>query len=194
MKILSSVVLPEMLPKIDVLVSDLTQKIRNDFYELNMKQLKWVSSVTTDYLRSVGLDLGAVYQKTDDFGNSMLHKLVQIRDIKPLKLLISKFNNVNIQNDKQETPLHIACKVGNKGAAKVLLSYYAEIDVKDQNGNTPLMNVASQKNPDVSFLNFLLRNGADLCMENNFNEKAWDIATTVKSKDKVLRLLNPYYR
>lgn len=194
MKILSSVVLPEMLPKIDVLVSDLTQKIRNDFYELNMKQLKWVSSVTTDYLRSVGLDLGAIYQKTDDFGNSMLHKLVQIRDIKPLKLLISKFNNVNIQNDKQETPLHIACKVGNKGAAKVLLSYYAEIDVKDQNGNTPLMNVASQKNPDVSFLNFLLRNGADLCMENNFNEKAWDIATTVKSKDKVLRLLNPYYR
>ena len=194
MKILSSVVLPEMLPKIDVLVSDLTQKIRNDFYELNMKQLKWVSSVTTDYLRSVGLDLGAIYQKTDDFGNSMLHKLVQIRDIKPLKLLISKFNNVNIQNEKQETPLHIACKVGNKGAAKVLLSYYAEIDVKDQNGNTPLMNVASQKNPDVSFLNFLLRNGADLCMENNFNEKAWDIATTVKSKDKVLRLLNPYYR
>ena len=194
MKILSSAVLPEMLPKIDVLVSDLTQKIRNDFYELNMKQLKWVSSVTIDYLRSVGLDLGAVYQKTDDFGNSMLHKLVQIRDIKPLKLLISKFNNVNIQNDKQETPLHIACKVGNKASAKVLLSYFAEIDVKDQNGNTPLMNVASQKNPDVSFLNFLLRNGADLCMENNFNEKAWDIATTVKSKDKVLRLLNPYYR
>ena len=49
-----------MLPKIEVLMSDLTQKIRNDFYELNMKQLKWVSSVTIDYLRSVGLDLEAV--------------------------------------------------------------------------------------------------------------------------------------
>lgn len=183
-----------MLPKIEVLMSDLTQKIRNDFYELNMKQLKWVSSVTIDYLRSVGLDLEAVSKNKDDSGNSLLHKLVQIRNVKPLKLLVSKFSDVNIQNDKKETPLHLACKLGNKPAAKVLLSYFAKIDARDRNGNTPLMNIASQKNPDISFLHYLLNNGADICMENNFNEKAWDIATTVKSKDKVLSLLNPYCR
>ena len=82
-----------MLPKIEVLMSDLTQKIRNDFYELNMKQLKWVSSVTIDYLRSVGLDLEAVSKNKDDSGNSLLHKLVQIRNVKPLKLLVSKFSD-----------------------------------------------------------------------------------------------------
>ena len=185
---------PEKLPNIDQLVSDLNQKIENNLCGLNMKQLHWVSSVTSDYLRTNGFDIDDSSKRIDDLGNSLLHLLVQVRDVNPLKLLVSKFSNVNTRNDRGETPLHITCKLGNQPAAAILLSFFADVNAKDNDGNTPLMNVARRKNPSISFLDFLLEKQADLCLENKFRQKAWDIATSIKSNGKVLKLLNPYYR
>ena len=153
-----------------------------------MAQLKWMSRVSSDYLMSCGLFL----QTPDSNGNSFLHKLATIKDPKPLQLLISKFTDINQRHFKGETPLHLACLHGNKQSAKILLSYFANINAKDLSRNTPLMHLATRINPDIDFIRFLLQMKADLKMENVNQQKAWDIAKTVKSKQKVVNILNPY--
>ena len=157
-----------------------------------MSQLKWMSRVSSDYLVNCGLYLHRVCKTEDCYGNSTLHKLAIITDHKPLELLISKFIAVNQRNDKGETPLHLACFHGNQHSAKLLLSNFAEINARDFDKNTPLMLLATRKNPDVNFIKFLLQMGADLKKENRKQQKAWDLAKSVKSKKKIVDMLNPY--
>ena len=168
------------------------RKMENNSYQLPMGQLKWMSRVSIDYLISCGLNLPAPCINDDCNGNSLLHKLATILDPKPLELLISKFSDVNQKNDKGETPLHLACLHGNKQSAKLLLSNFAEINAKDFAKNTPLMHHARRKNPDVDFIKFLLEMGADLKIENENQQKAWDVAKTFRAKQKVINILNPY--
>ena len=182
--------MPAMLPSIKNLISDISMKVRNSCYNINMKELKWISSVTSDYLRNNDFDLEC---EVDNLGNSLLHKLVQLKDAKPLELIISKITNVNKQNNIGETPLHIACRINNLAGAKILLSYFADVNCQDMEGNTPLMNVVSRKISDCQFITFLLEREADLSLENNNHEKAWDIGTSCRLKSKILKLLNPYY-
>ena len=157
-----------------------------------MSQLKWMSRVSSDYLMSCGLYLQSVCKNQECDGNSLLHKLATINDPKPLELLISKFLDVNQRNDKGETPLHLACLNGNQQSAKLLLSNFAFINARDLAKNTPLMHLATKKNPEVCFIRFLLEMKADLKMENINQQKAWDIAKSVKSKQKIVNILNPY--
>ena len=187
-----SVCLPEKLPRWKDLAADLEKKIENKSHELNMSQIKWMSWVSSDYLTSCGLYLQSVCKNDGCNGNSLLHKLAIITDPKPLRLLISKFIEVNQRNDIGETPLHLACLHGNKQSAKILLSNFAEINARDLSGNTPMMHLASRKIPDVDFIRFLLSERADLKMENLNQQKAWDIAKSVKSKQKIVDILNPY--
>ena len=166
--------------------------MENNSYQLSMSQLKWMSRVSSDYLLNCGLYLQSVCKNEECHGNSLLHKLAIITDPKPLQLLISKFIVVNQKNDRGETPLHLACLYGNQQSAKLLLSNFADINARDFAKNTPLMLLATKKNPDVDFIRFLLEMGADLKMENMNQQKAWDVARSFKSKEKVVNILNPY--
>ena len=187
-----SVCKPDKLPTIKELTTELKRKMENNSYQLSMSQLKWMSRVSSDYLMSCGLYLQSVCNGDECNGNSLLHKLAIITDPKPLECLISKFIAVNQRNDNGETPLHLACYHGNQQSAKLLLSNFAEINARDFSRNTPLMHIATVKNPDVNFIRFLLQMGADLKMENINQQKAWDIAKSVKSRKKIVDLLNPY--
>jgi len=50
----------------------------------------------------------------------------------------SIFKLLNNQNKEGLTPLHIACKTVNVMMIESLLTKGANVEVKDQNGNTPL--------------------------------------------------------
>ncbi|KAH3824965.1 ankyrin-3-like [Dreissena polymorpha] len=73
----------------------------------------------------------------DADGNTFLHHAA----MSDKHEVIDKFNStisINIQNNRGNTPLHIACYRGYSNTVKVLLKYKAKADVKNSKGETAL--------------------------------------------------------
>ena len=68
-----------------------------------------------------------------------IHDAVELGDVEKLKALL-KSNPflVSSKDHNGETPLHFAAPSGSKEAVSILLSYNADVNVKDNYGRTPL--------------------------------------------------------
>jgi hypothetical protein len=107
-----------------------------------------------------------------------IKKLVLKRkdSFKILNILFNKKNKFKIEiinhlNKKNETPLHIACKIGDKDITSLLLDNGADPNLKDENGDTPL-HVLSKISKDngihhLEILQQCLDYGALLSIPNN---------------------------
>ena len=78
---------------------------------------------------------------------------------KEVQYLIEKGADVNLSNDKDETPLYVAAKYGNDATLRVLLSLGAEINHQNCYGETALM-IASENHASECVLS-LLQCGAE---------------------------------
>jgi len=76
---------------------------------------------------------------SNDYGESIIEHLLQT-DV--LKL-------INNQNKEGLTPLHFACKTINVKSIELLLKKGANVEVKDQNGNTPLQCIPTDKEKET---------------------------------------------
>ena len=124
--------------------------------EINKKEESQILSVITELLPLLTkMTRGTMINSRDDGGNAPLHlacKLARehcnkffpsISDKRSKCLLtslvdslISCGSEVNVVNDKQQTPLHFAC---TSHVIKTLLQKDAEPNLKDNNGNTPML-------------------------------------------------------
>ena len=96
-----------------------------------------------------------------------IHDTVQKGDLKQVAELIEKTpDSVNELNDELATPLHLASVLGNKEIVKYLLNHDANVNIKNNNEQTPLHAVISSENPNINVVKILIENGA------NINEKA----------------------
>lgn len=68
-------------------------------------------------------------------------------------LLIKKGANINVRNDLQRTPLHLAAKSGSKNVAEMLINNGADINVIDMNGDTPMHIAARNSNENILLVN-----------------------------------------
>ena len=80
-------------------------------------------------------------------------------DEESTEMLLSQTDiNVNAQNDEKMTPLHTAVKMGSTRVVKILLSHRdTRTDIRDQNGNTPLMIAQNTETLTGDYLTHLLR-------------------------------------
>lgn len=54
--------------------------------------------------------------------------------------------DVNSEDAKQNTPLHIAASANNPSAARFLLSLGAQLETRNSNGDTPLHSAVQSEN------------------------------------------------
>ncbi|XP_059139288.1 serine/threonine-protein phosphatase 6 regulatory ankyrin repeat subunit C-like [Physella acuta] len=84
------------------------------------------------------LNNGANISATDDEGNSCQHEAAKFCSANIFELFVAHKADVNVQNAKGETPLMIACSVGNVEVVKYLLTVGADVTLVDENKDTAL--------------------------------------------------------
>ncbi|CAI9736858.1 tyrosine-protein kinase HTK16-like [Octopus vulgaris] len=82
---------------------------------------------------------------------NLLHKAVQDQNTKLCaKILNSKeCPDINTRNIDGDTPLHIACKIGNSNIVKLFLKYKVNLSVKNQDHCTPLQVACQANQPEI---------------------------------------------
>lgn len=76
-------------------------------------------------------------------------------------LLLQRGVNVNVQDSRGQTPLHIAAQCGHLGVVRLLLTTeHIDVNARDHHGSTPL-HVASEKG-HVEVVQLLVAHGARL--------------------------------
>ena len=122
----------------------------------------------------------------------LLHRAVINKDLKHVKSLIKEGWDVNEKDYNHWTPLHYAAQDGLYDIAEFLIISGAEIDVKDDYGNTPLSNAVY--NSDVgnseNVIKLLLKKGADKYLKNNYGVSPYSLANEMMGGDTLIRLLN----
>lgn len=115
-----------------------------------------------------------------------LHYACIHENINMIKCLIDnvkdKVSYVNELYNNNKSCLHIAVENGNLKIIKLLVSYGASINIKDQNGNTPLHislfnHLEEDENKMIKYLIFL---NADINIKNNLDESPLDMAIEKK--------------
>ena len=110
-----------------------------------------------------------------------------------LKVLINEIEmNVNHLLSSQETPISVACKFLNIKCIETLCTLGADVNIKDQNGFTPLMNVVSRHGRHESrlqIIKILLKYGANPNAVNPHNNTPIILASQHGHVDCVKKLI-----
>lgn len=93
---------------------------------------------------------------------------------------LAQHNTINQQDTAGNTAFSEAAYHGHEKVAAFLLTYGAQINKPNNNGDTPLMRVAEKNN--IGMLQFLLQNKANPLIKNNKNRTARTIVSMQGSK------------
>ena len=95
----------------------------------------------------------------DVFGNTALHYLCMGDDHELAEIVIVMGGNVELENNQQATPLHIAAANGNIPLVNMLLERGADINAHDIEDKTPLIYAISGGQEGIA--EYLISTGAD---------------------------------
>ncbi|RXG54558.1 Tyrosine-protein kinase shark [Armadillidium vulgare] len=85
--------------------------------------------------------------------SNLLHRAVSQENIKVVsELLKSGYRKIDAKNNCGQTALHIACTKGNLELVRLLLEANANVDVRDQDGMTPLQHACRHNYPSIVHL------------------------------------------
>jgi uncharacterized protein len=121
----------------------------------------------------------------DEDGRTELHRAALNNDVARVRQLVAgKKIDINALDDEGFSALHLAAQEYCKDIVRILLDHGAAVDVRDNNGNTPLMRaldscyIAVTENvPDPgAIIKMLLQAGADPKSQNNFGVKVIEAA------------------
>jgi ankyrin repeat protein len=136
--------------KSDPRVDNLTYDIRDGKNE-NVKKL----------LLEVGIDALDSYQRTSLIWTSFYN------NTELLKWLIDNQANINHRDRNGFSALHFAAKEQCFNAVEILINNKADIELKDSNGNTPLMDAIFNSKGDYKIVALFIDSGANLDNLNN---------------------------
>lgn len=94
--------------------------------------------------------------------------------------------DINRQDDRGDTPLHVAGHRGSMEAAFILLAYEADVDRANHAGDTPLH--AAVRGPYADIVATLVDAGADMDLRNANGETAYEVATILGKKEAIRML------
>jgi len=136
----------------------------------------------TDMLAAPGSTL--VNTRDVSTGDSALHIVVARRDATWVQFLIAKGANVNLRNNKGETPLQLGSNLGFVEGVEVLLRSGARVDDANSTGETALIAAVHRK--DGAMARVLLKAGADPKRSDNSGRSALDYAQLDGKSNPVL--------
>ena len=97
--------------------------------------------------------------------------------------LIRDGADVNSKSVEGWAPLHIAAQNFQKDAALSLLKAGADVDVKDDHGNTPLWKAVFESRGRGEIISLLVLHGADPDLKNNTGKSPRDLANSIANYD-----------
>ena len=101
----------------------------------------------------------------DEIGKTPLHWAAGKNQLEVMKVLLDEYHiDVNIRNDNNGTPLHVAASQANPKAAMILIEHGAIVDARTLNNSTPLHFAVfkSGKPGHIESAKILINNGADV--------------------------------
>lgn len=81
------------------------------------------------------------------------------------ELVYKRATNINIQNEEEESPLHVAVQKNNRKISVLLLAQRHPLNLLDRNGRTPLHIALLAGHKELASM--LIGNGADLTLKDN---------------------------
>jgi ankyrin repeat protein len=108
----------------------------------------------------------------DKNGQTVLcHAVSFYRDLDIVRYLVGqKHADVNIFDEKKRSPLHMATFHGSSNILKYLVDHGADLECKDQDGNTPLHETLRYLIPQDDICKYLVERGAEVNKKNNKGE------------------------
>ncbi|KAL8548262.1 hypothetical protein ACS0TY_007546 [Phlomoides rotata] len=105
--------------------------------------------------------------ETDFYGGGVLHAAAAVGRIEICKFLIEevRFQNIDVKNDRGDTPLLVAMKFGNLMAAEYIIKCGANITITDSTRNTPLHWAIPHDNKEL-VIELLQREGTQIEANN----------------------------
>ncbi|MFD1630070.1 ankyrin repeat domain-containing protein [Pseudopedobacter beijingensis] len=112
-------------------------------------------------LSEVGIDALDGYQRTSLIWTAFYNNMVL------LKWLIDNGANINHQDRNGFSALHFAVKEQRFDAIEILIKNKADLELKDSNGNTPLMDAIFNSKGDYKIVALFIDSGANPDNVNN---------------------------
>ena len=154
--------------------------MRGYWYEALKSALLHEQKTTANWLLQQKFDLAFV----DDEGDTALHWLA----VSPYTDLTQQIlkrdasdSTLNALNQAGFSALHLASRAGQSGQVQLLIQNAADKDIKDKNGNTPLMLAVLANQPAV--VRELLVAGADIGKRNINKQNALAMARQLRYSD-----------
>ena len=117
---------------------------------------------------------------SNEMGLTSLMRAVEKKNFSIVKLLVENNANAFDKNNKGETPFMLACKHDDLKSAKYLYQFDQCINQQDDLGYTPLMWAILYKYDKIC--DFLIENGAEPTIQNNYKKDAYRLAKEVNNK------------
>ncbi len=112
-------------------------------------------------LSEVGIDALDGYKRTSLIWSSFYN------NTELLEWLLDNGANINHQDRNGFSALHFAVKEQRFEASEILINRKADLEIKDSNGNTPLMDAIFNSKGDYKIVTLLIDSDADLDNVNN---------------------------
>lgn len=135
-----------------------------------------------------------VLKKTLNEGDTVCHLAAYLNSLDLFKLFINEdesrsYFDVNVTNNKQQTPLHYATIYGSTEIVDFLLTFPSiEVNFSDVDGNTPLHHCVQSSQLRI-FEKLLLNHSIDVNAMNNDQETPLIFAFKYKNVDLIRKLL-----
>jgi len=102
-------------------------------------------------------------------------------DLNQVKQLLTDGINVEEKNSRGMTSLHVLATIKNKVLAKLLVDNGADIESKDDQGNTPLWTAVMSSKGNEEMIFFFLNNGADPNEKNVHGISPLDLSKSISN-------------
>jgi len=144
--------------------------------------LKTGGRLTSEYLINQGADVNIINKAVPHW--SALHYTVLMDDAETCQMLVSAGANVNITDNSESTPLHIAGFDKNLELCQILISGGADLNFKDFKGKAPLHWAALAN--DVGFVQLFISAGADVNIQDQKGRTPLHHVTEIRGGDHSL--------
>lgn len=122
----------------------------------------------------------------DEYGRSGLHYAASERNAMEASKHIAFGEDVNSQDYNRWTPLHLAARAYSLENVRLLIEAGAQIDPRDDYGNTPLSTaVFSCQDRNGAVIEFLRDAGANVYAENDHRVSPYSLAQSIGNYDVV---------
>lgn len=124
-------------------------------------------------------------ESTDREGRTELFYAAEQDDPVRLRHCLDKGANINARNLRGETALLVAARGFCLNAASFLIASGAQVDLSDQQGNTPLYHALFNAAGRAEMVRLLVAAGADKDHRNRYGLSPWDLAKSITKFDAV---------